>query len=273
MPELPEVETTCRGLRAKLPGQRITAVDVRQGKLRYPIPADFAAQLTGQTVTAITRRSKYALLHLSGGNTLLVHLGMSGRLTFQPATSPPLKHDHVLLRFEDAQELRYFDPRRFGFMDIVPTADLPTSRYLAHLGPEPLEEDFTPAWLYQQLHRRSTPVKVALMDAAVVVGVGNIYANEALFRAGIRPTIAAKRLTKPACARLVQTVQEVLTAAIAAGGTTLRDYQQTDGALGYFFNDFNVYGRAGARCLVCQTPIKRVVLAQRATFYCPCCQK
>ena len=275
MPELPEVETVMRGLEEKLLGSELRAVETRREGLRYPFPAGLG-RCVGQKVEGFERRSKFVLMGLSGGDTLLLHLGMSGRLTFPEPGTAAQKHDHISFYFKSAVhglELRFNDPRRFGVVDLHRTDDLQNNRHLKNLGAEPLEAEFTPELLYTMLKPKRVPVKQAIMDGRLVVGVGNIYASEALFRAGIRPTLSAGRISKPKAAKLHRAIQEVLTEAIAAGGTSLRDYVQTDGTLGYFQHQFRVYGRAGAPCKVCGTDIKKVVQSGRASFYCPRCQR
>lgn len=272
MPELPEVETVARGLEKVFVGRTIRAVTVRRRDLRTPLPKTFEADLKGRKVLALRRRAKYVLMDLSGGRTLLVHLGMSGTLTFQPTATPPAKHDHVLLAFDKEPGLRFNDPRRFGLMALADTHRLNDHPLLAHLGPEPLEPSFTGAALRAALNGRTTALKVALMDNAVVVGVGNIYASESLFRAKLSPFRAAGTLTAAEATRLVKAVKDVLADAIASGGSTLRDYVRSDGSLGYFSHHFAVYDRAGQPCPVCGTAIAKKVQAQRTTYYCKKCQ-
>lgn len=272
MPELPEVETVTRGLREKLLGKTLEGIETRREGLRYPFPAGLE-QLVGQRVLSMRRRSKFVLMDLSGGQTVLLHLGMSGRLTFPDAGAPVGKHDHISFYFEKGIELRLNDPRRFGVVDMHKTSELENNRHIKNLGLEPLSNNFTPDELYTILKNKRVPIKQAIMDGRLVVGVGNIYASEALFRAGIRPTIRASRLTKSKITKLHKAIQEVLREAIAAGGTSLRDYVQTDGTLGYFQHRFNVYGRTGEPCKACATPIKKMVQSGRAGFYCPVCQK
>ena len=270
MPELPEVETTLRGLAPRLAGRRLLRVDVRQARLRWPVPDDLGARLAGQTLVALTRRGKYLLFDF-GSTTQLVHLGMSGSLRFAALDEPPAVHDHVDWIFDGGTVLRLRDPRRFG---AVLLADTPASHPLiAHLGPEPLTPAFDAAYLYRRSRGRRTNVKQFIMDGDIVVGVGNIYASEALFHAGIRPGTAAGRLSLPACARLVDAIKKVLGAAIDAGGSSLRDYVQTDGELGYFQLQTRVYDRAGEPCRGCGAAIRRTVHGQRATYYCPVCQR
>ena len=270
MPELPEVETTRRGIAPHLVGRSVTGVVVRDHRLRWPVPPGLARHLVGQPLQAVERRAKYLLLRFPAG-TVLLHLGMSGSLRIVRAATPADAHDHVDLVF-GAQALRLRDPRRFGSIHWV-TGDPARHPLLARLGPEPLGDGFDAVCLRAAAHRRRVAAKTLLMDSQVVVGVGNIYANEALFRAGIRPTRRSDRLTHADCARLVEAVRAVLTAAIAVGGTTLRDFVREDGSPGYFVSDLRVYGRGGETCAVCGAVLKATRLGQRATVYCPRCQR
>jgi len=270
MPELPEVETTRLGLLPRLQGRTLTRIVVRNPRLRWPVPDDLEARLAGLTLKGIARRGKYLLFDF-GAATQIVHLGMSGSLRFAAPDEPAALHDHIDWRFDDGSTLRLRDPRRFGA--VLWTDDASSHPLLAHLGPEPLTPDFDAAWLHAQCQRRSAAIKQVIMDAQVVVGVGNIYASESLFHAGIRPATAARRLTRPACARLAAAIKQVLTAAIAAGGSSLRDYVGSSGELGYFQLQTRVYDRAGLPCKACATPIRRIVQGQRASFYCPVCQR
>ena len=270
MPELPEVETTRRGLLPRLQRSKLQQIIVRNGRLRWPVPADLADQLIGKTVHHLTRRGKYLLFDF-GDVTQIVHLGMSGSLRFANPGEPAATHDHIDWLFDDGAVLRLRDPRRFG---AVLLASHPNQHVLlAKLGPEPLGDQFDSAYLYAQSRNRNIAIKQLIMDGHVVVGVGNIYASEALFHAGIRPETRAGKLSRPACARLVTAIQRVLTAAIAAGGSSLRDYVQTSGELGYFQLHTQVYDRAGLPCNACTTPIRRRVQGHRASFYCPKCQR
>lgn len=269
MPELPEVETTRRGIAPHLVGRTVTGVLVRDHRLRWPVPRGLAGHLVGQTLQAVDRRAKYLLLRFPNG-TVLLHLGMSGSLRIVHADVPADAHDHLDLVF-GAQALRLRDPRRFGSLHWV-TGDPARHPLLARLGPEPLDEGFDATYLHAVAHRRRVAAKTLLMDSHVVVGVGNIYANESLFRAGIRPTRRSDRLTRADCARLFEAVRDVLSAAIAVGGTTLRDFVREDGSPGYFVSDLKVYGRGGAACPVCGAVLKGTRLGQRATVYCPKCQ-
>jgi formamidopyrimidine-DNA glycosylase len=270
MPELPEVETTLRGLAPYLEGQPLTQVLIRTPKLRLPTPK--AELLTGRTVTRLTRRNKYILAELNDAHTLLLHLGMSGRLTITTQSEPLLKHDHIILTTPKAQ-IRLHDPRRFGLFLHIPTATIHQHPLLIGIGPEPLTPAFNPTYLHAALHGKTIPIKAAIMDGKLVAGVGNIYASESLFRAKIHPLTPAQNLAPAHCATLVACIQETLNDAITAGGSSLRDYAHSDGQLGYFQHSFRVYGRAGQPCLVCSTPIASQTVAQRNTFWCPHCQK
>ncbi len=269
MPELPEVETTRRGIAPHLVGRRIVGWQVRNPALRWPVvlPED----LRGQTVRAVERRAKYLLIRLDSGS-LIVHLGMSGNLRVLPVDSPAGKHDHVDVVFDSGVLLRLNDPRRFGSVHWQPGA-AQEHWLLAGLGVEPLSDAFTGAYLKGAARGRRVTVKSLLMDARVVVGVGNIYANEALFLAGIRPTVRAHRVTREAYDALARAVRQVLEGAIGMGGTTLRDFVSADGQPGYFRQSLFVYGRQGQPCRLCGTPLRGIRLGQRATVYCPNCQR
>jgi len=271
MPELPEVETTLRGLMPHLIGQRIKQITIRNPHLRWPIPGNLPNILRDQTIIKLQRRAKYLLLQCERG-TLILHLGMSGSLRVLPANTPAEKHDHFDLLLANGTLLRLRDPRRFGAV-LWHEGDISQHPLLASLGPEPLLQDFDAAYLYRATRKRSASIKQVIMDSHVVVGVGNIYASEALFHAGIRPQLTAGKLSQPRCARLVQTIRATLTASIAQGGSTLRDFTDSNGKPGYFQQHYAVYGRAGEPCRICGTAIKRSVQSQRSTFYCPCCQK
>jgi formamidopyrimidine-DNA glycosylase len=269
MPELPEVETTRRGIAPHLEGRRITAVTLRRPDLRWPIPDAIGELLPGQRIEAVDRRAKYLLLRTEIGSALL-HLGMSGMLRVLPADTPVNKHDHVDLALESGQVLRFTDPRRFGSLLWQPAGE--THELLANLGPEPLSEAFDGDVLWHLSRGRSAAVKTFLMDNANVVGVGNIYASEALFAAGIDPRRAAGKVSRERYRQLAIEVKRILAHAISRGGTTLRDFLNPDGAPGYFYQELFTYGRAGEPCKVCGTAIRSVVLGQRASFYCPKCQ-
>jgi formamidopyrimidine-DNA glycosylase len=271
MPELPEVETTRRGIAPLIEGRRVVGVITRQPRLRWPVPAVLAKRLTGNRIERVARRAKYLLLTIGGG-TVIVHLGMSGSLRVLPTDTPAGAHDHVDILFDDHTCLRLRDPRRFG---AVLWTDRPADAHalLAGLGPEPLGPEFTGAYLFRHTRARRRAIRDLLLDSRVVAGVGNIYANEGLFLAGIRPGRAAGRISRPACDRLVAALRDLLARAIEAGGTTLRDFQQADGRPGYFQQTLQVYGRAGAPCPRCASPIRKQALHQRTAYYCPHCQK
>jgi len=271
MPELPEVETICRGLRPKLEGQRLVRVIQRRQDLRFPLPEDFAARLEGRTVERIERRAKYMLFHLDDGWTLMGHLGMSGRMTVIDETPPPAgRHDHIELCMEGGATVRYNDARRFGFMDLIETGALAAHPMLRKLGPEPLSNAFNALALREALEGRRTPIKTALLDQKVVAGLGNIYVCEALFRAAISPRRSAHTIPGRRAERLVPEIRNVLEAAIAAGGSSLRDYVQPDGELGYFQHNWLVYGQEGEPCTFesCNGTIGRFMQSGRSTFYC-----
>ena len=279
MPELPEVETVRRGLESRLIDATVADVIVRDRRLRWPIATNFETKLRGQRIVAIERRSKYLLFRLAGDNksTLLAHLGMTGSFIVHPTDSSIAykPHDHVDILLTGRKEslvLRYNDPRRFGSMHHFSSLDA-EQPLLAHLGPEPLTDALTGEYLYEQTRRRTVAIKQLLMDNTLVVGVGNIYANESLFRAGIRPDRAANRVSLARYKRLVLEVKAVLTEAIAAGGSTLRDFVNTAGEPGYFQLDYFVYGRDGQPCKVCGTPLKLMRHGGRATVFCPVCQR
>lgn len=270
MPELPEVETTRRGLRPSVLGALVLQTIVREPRLRWPIPGDLAQFLQGKVIQSLERRGKYLLFGLETG-TLLVHLGMSGSLRIVVPDKPPAKHDHIDLRLSNNQCLRFRDPRRFG--TVLWTADSPEQHpLLAGLGPEPLGPDFTGDYLYRISRGRSLAIKSFLMDGKIVAGIGNIYANEALFMSHIHPGRAAGRISPARYERLAWTIREVLDRAIADGGTTLRDFLGSDGEPGYFKSSLHVYNRAGAPCLTCGTAVLHRRLGQRSTFYCWRCQ-
>jgi len=275
LPELPEVETTRRGIAPYLIGRRVVGVTLRRPDLRWPIPAAISELLPGQRIDAVERRAKYLLLHTQAGSALL-HLGMSGVLRVLPPDAPVGKHDHVDIALERTSTqaeriLRFTDPRRFGCLLWQAPGEIHS--LLANLGPEPLTDAFDGDLLWHLSRGRKAAVKLFLMDNAVVVGVGNIYASEALFAAGIDPRRAAGSISRARYARLASEVKRILAWAIERGGTTLRDFINPDGAPGYFFRELNVYGRAGEACQVCGTAIRQVVLGQRSTFWCPHCQR
>ncbi len=274
MPELPEVETVRRGLMPVMEGQRIVRADINRPDLRFPLPVAMKERLEGAVVQALRRRSKYILADLSTGEVLLIHLGMSGRILisgrmlgqFHHDHPAPQKHDHVVLHLSNGARITFNDARRFGAMDLSTGAH----PLLAALGPEPLGNDFDETYLTEALKTRRTPIKSALLDQHLVAGLGNIYVCEVLFRAGIHP---ARLAAETQAAPLVPLIRQVLTEAIEAGGSSLKDYRQTDGELGYFQHRFQVYDRAGQPCVICGAPIERLVQSGRSSFYCPNCQR
>ena len=271
MPELPEVETTRRGIEPHLRGQRIERVIVRQPRLRWPIPAELSSYIAGQTIDTVQRRAKYLLMPFETG-TLIMHLGMSGSLRILDAGHPVAKHDHVDIELSSGRILRFTDPRRFGAMLWQPRGD-EEHPLLAELGPEPLTAAFDGDYLFARSRGRSAPVKAFVMDGRIVVGVGNIYANEALFSAGIRPDRAAGRISRARYAILAEEIKRVLARSIKQGGTTLRDFVGGDGNPGYFRQQLNVYGRGGESCPICATELEEIRLGQRSTVFCRRCQK
>ncbi|SNX69702.1 DNA-(apurinic or apyrimidinic site) lyase [Cereibacter ovatus] len=283
MPELPEVETVRRGLEPAMTGRLIAAAAVNRPDLRWPLPPRMAERLTGQRVLGLRRRSKYILADLSGGETLLIHLGMSGRMLvsgvmlggFFHDHPAPAKHDHVILNMDGGARVTFNDPRRFGAMDLMPTDSAEGHPLLASLGPEPLGNAFDEAHLRARLAGRRAPIKAALLDQHVVAGLGNIYVCEVLFRAGLAPGRLAGSLTPDEVAGLVPIIRAVLLEAIEAGGSSLRDYRQAGGELGYFQHAFRVYGREGQPCLApgCDGTIGRIVQSGRSSFLCPRCQR
>ncbi len=268
MPELPEVETTRRGIEAHVTGETIERVILRETRLRWPISAEVAG-LTGRRIVELGRRGKYILMRLDRGH-LIGHLGMSGSMRMLPVGSPAALHEHVEFEFGNGKALKYRDPRRFGAL-LYCDHDPLQHRLLSSLGPEPLGDDFDADYLYRHCRQRGAAIKNVIMNSQVVVGVGNIYASEALYRAGIRPARAARRISRARIAALVDAVRATLAEAIGHGGTTLQDFTQADGKPGYFRHELQVYGNR-ENCKTCQTPIKQVVLGQRASYYCPRCQ-
>ena len=287
MPELPEVETVRRGLLPAMEGQRIAQAELRREGLRWPFPPDMAARLSGARVLHLRRRSKYILADLDTGESLIIHLGMSGRMVISglEATHVPgqfhfdhpaiEKHDHVLFNMENGARVTFNDPRRFGAMDICATATLDAHPLLASIGPEPLGNEFHADYLASHLKGRKTPIKTALLDQRIVAGLGNIYVCEALFRARISPLRAAGRIGAGRIQLLTDTIRTTLIDAIKAGGSSLRDYRQANGELGYFQHTFQVYGREGAPCVTAECPqiVRRAVQSGRSSFYCPSCQR
>ncbi len=270
MPELPEVETTRRGLEPHLKGQRIDRIVIRDRRLRWPIPDGLEKRATGSVIRNVERRGKYLLLECADG-WIILHLGMSGRLRVLPKAIAPTKHDHFDLVLSSGMLVRFTDPRRFGAL--LWTTEHPSQHpLLRNLAPEPLGPSFNAQWLHQRTRKRSVPIKLALMTNEIVTGVGNIYANEALFRAGINPRTKAGRLSMQRCDKLVRAVKDTLSDAITAGGSSLRDFFGTDGSPGYFQQNYKVYARQGEPCRACGTPIRTCRLGQRSTFYCTHCQ-
>lgn len=269
MPELPEVETTRLSLIDNLEGYTIGSVQIRQRKLRWPIPLEIIDQLPGQTVLALKRRAKYLILELSDGQ-VIIHLGMSGHLKWVGLDAPWEKHDHVGFQINQ-HWLRLNDPRRFGAC--LYQHNHKTHALFQSLGPEPLDHNFNTEWLLNKLAQRLTPIKSCIMDQKIVVGVGNIYASEALFLSGIHPFTQANHIKKPQAQKLVKTIKQVLTKAIKAGGTTLRDFKDGSGKRGYFQQKLKVYGKEGEPCPSCLHPISKKVIQQRSSFFCSQCQK
>ncbi len=270
MPELPEVETTRRGIAPHLEGRTVTRLIVRDRRLRWPIPEDLGIQIEGQTFTAVRRRAKYLLMDIGGG-TLISHLGMSGNLRLVPVDTPVLKHEHVDIELDSGLALRYTDPRRFGAM--LWSTDPLNHVLLASLGPEPLTDAFNGGHLYQRSRGKAMAVKPFVMDNAVVVGVGNIYATEALFAAGIDPRREAGRVSRARYVRLAEEIKRILAHAIERGGTTLRDFTGGDGKPGYFQQELYAYGRGGQMCKLCGTTLSECRLGQRSSVFCRTCQR
>ena len=274
MPELPEVEVTRRSLEPHLMGRAVESVVVRETRFRVPLPkARIQRTLRGVMVEGLRRRSKYLFIDMANGRTLIIHLGMSGRLRYVSRDEEAEAHEHVVFRLDGGHDLRFRDPRRFGLVLLEPTEGLEDHALLRHLGPEPLEDQFSLDYLVERARGRSAPIKAFLMDARNVVGVGNIYVCEALWRAGVHPRRAAGRIGRERMARLHDAVQEVLQEAIAQGGTTLNDFADAAGEPGYFVVRLAAYGREGEPCTRCGTPIRRIVMSNRSTFYCPRCQR
>lgn len=269
MPELPEVETICRGIQKPLQAKIFKKIIIRQPQLRWPIPKSICKLLPGIEVGDISRRAKYLLLQTSRG-TLIIHLGMSGYLRLHPILPKATKHDHVDFVFNDIS-LRYTDPRRFGAI-LWSEDDINNHPLFLHLGPEPLSSDFNARYLFNKLKNKKTAIKTAIMNSQIVVGVGNIYAAEALFLAGIYPGESAGDVTQLQITKLCQAIKKKLKQAIKAGGTTLKDFQASDGKPGYFAQQLTVYGRETKPCLICQTPLKNIIINQRASVYCSTCQ-
>jgi formamidopyrimidine-DNA glycosylase len=283
MPELPEVETVRRGLLPVMEGALIARAEVNRPDLRWPLPSGMAERLTGKRITALRRRSKYLLADLDSGETLLIHLGMSGRMLISGAVlgqfhhdhPAPQKHDHVVLHMDGGARVTFNDARRFGAMDLMPTGIAMEHPLLAGLGPEPFGNEFSESYLAARLKGRRTPIKAALLDQAVVAGLGNIYVAETLYRAHVSPLRLAGDLTSRSISLIVQAIREVLAEAIEAGGSSLRDFRQANGELGYFSKHFQVYDREGQPCETpgCRGTVTRSVQSGRSTFWCPACQR
>ena len=283
MPELPEVETVRRGLAPVMEGTVIAQADINRPDLRWPFPDDMAARLTGQKVLGLRRRSKYILVDLQSEESLLIHLGMSGRMLISGHTvggfhhehPAPAKHDHVVFHMEEGVRITFNDARRFGAMDLMVTTEQENHWLIRDLGPEPLSNAFDETYFVERLKGRNTPIKSALLDQRIVSGLGNIYVCEVLFRAGIHPKRKAAKISASRVAGLVPIIRDVLNEAIAAGGSSLKDYRQTDGELGYFQHGFQVYDREGQPCVTpdCATPIARIVQSGRSSFFCTQCQR
>ncbi|MEL7547318.1 MAG: bifunctional DNA-formamidopyrimidine glycosylase/DNA-(apurinic or apyrimidinic site) lyase [Pseudomonadota bacterium] len=281
MPELPEVETVRRGLAPAMEGGVIAKVTLNRSDLRFPFPDRFADRIAGARVQRMGRHAKFLCVDLSNGETLIMHLGMTGRFTvedhrpgqFHHDTGADPKHDHVIFDMQSGARVTYNDPRRFGFMELWPTEDLVTYPRLADMGPEPLSNGFSAVALHAKLAGKATPIKAALLDQSIVAGLGNIYVCEALFRSGISPRRKAASVGKTRSERLAAAINAVIADAIAAGGSSISDFASAEGALGYFQHSFQVYDRAGEACLVCGTEIKRVVQSGRSSFYCGTCQR
>ena len=276
MPELPEVETVVRGLARALTGARIEHIDVRRQDLRFPLPKKLADRVKGRIVETVTRRAKYILINLDSGDVLILHLGMSGRLVIADDPAAPQKHDHLIFHLHTGSRLVFNDPRRFGLCDLVPKDGLETHKLLRDLGVEPLAGDLDEAYLTRILKDRKTPIKAILLDQRFIVGIGNIYASEILFKARIDPSRPAGSLEKAEIKKLLPSIKAILTRAIAAGGSSLRDYVQSNGELGNFQQSFAVYGREGKSCpnCICEgNRIRKTVQAGRSTFRCPVRQK
>ena len=274
MPELPEVEVVCQGLTPLLTGRRILAITHSGKKLRCPFPRAAVKRYgIGASVVTVERRAKYLLLHLDNGALIVIHLGMTGKLCLMRPEEPLRSHDHVRVRFDSGWELRLHDARRFGLFDLLPPAKTDNPKWLRELGPEPFAQAFTADYLREKSRGKKTPIKNLLMDNRVVVGIGNIYAGESLFDAGVSPLKPAGEVSLAALKRVAASSRKILLQAIAAGGTTISDFVNSAGESGYFQLQLMVYDRAGQPCRVCRSPIRKVVLGGRSTFYCPHCQR
>ncbi|EBA04755.1 formamidopyrimidine-DNA glycosylase [Rhodobacteraceae bacterium HTCC2150] len=283
MPELPEVETVRQGLLGAMDGATITKAEVNRPDLRWPFPENMAQRITGQKVLGLSRRSKYILVSLASGETLIIHLGMSGRMTvsgdplgqFHHEHPAPQKHDHVVFHMDNGAQVTFNDPRRFGAMDLATSDDIENHWLISKIGPEPLGNEFNAPYLVERLKTRAMPIKTALLDQQIVAGLGNIYVCEVLFRAGVSPQRKAKDISAKKIGALVPIIRDVLSEAIVSGGSSLKDYRQADGELGYFQHRFKVYDREGETCLNdgCGTEISRIVQSGRSSFFCKKCQR
>lgn len=274
MPELPEVETVKNGLEKKFLNKKITKISHSDKNLRLPIPNNIN-KIINAKIKSFQRRAKYLFVHLDNNYTIIFHLGMTGKIVFDinSVAKHLHKHNHLHISFDDNSYLIFNDVRRFGFIDLAKTNELAEVKYLTNLGPEPLTEDFNTDYLFNKLKRKNKAIKLAIMDNPIVVGVGNIYACESLFKSGINPQTASCQVSKAKLQTLVTEIKKTLQIAIQKGGSTLKDYIQADGSLGYFQHEFFVYGKENKECQICKTPIKKITLGQRSTFYCPKCQK
>ncbi len=272
MPELPEVETICTGLKPKLVGASIKSTKVNTPKLRIAMPRQLEEKLKNKTITAITRRAKYIIIELDDEQSLVIHLGMSGRVTLTKNYSAK-KHDHLVITLSNGQTMALNDPRRFGLVALINSAEINLDKLFVNLGVEPLSKQFNETVLAKLLKNRQRDIKSCIMDAGLVVGVGNIYASESLYLAGVHPLKIASKLNLEECSNLTKAIKQVLKAAIKAGGSSLRDYRQADGEMGYFQHNFRVYDRSGQPCSQCRTKIERIKQAGRSSYYCPKCQQ
>jgi len=274
MPELPEVETVKRGLEPEIKNKTISGIILRREKIRIPIPADLSEKFSGRKIHSVNRRSKYLLIDAGIEDYLVIHLGMSGKLLYNANSDGEFeKHDHVIINFTDDSRLVFNDARRFGLVTTVHKSEIESHKLFNHLGPEPLTDDFDASYLKAKLANKQVPIKQAIMDSANLVGVGNIYAAESLFRSNINPKRKAGEISLKRLEILCTNIKQVLLEAIESGGSTLRDYVRSDGDVGYFQHNFNVYGRENEPCVICSTNIKRITQQGRSTFYCPSCQK
>lgn len=272
MPELPEVETVLRGLEPITKGANICDAKITRPNLRYPFPQNFMNRLKNAEITHLKRRAKHIILELNSGESLIIHLGMSGRIKILCQQEPLNKHDHVILKLSNGKELRYHDPRRFGFMDLVPTSEINNYKAFKNLGPEPFSSQFNAEYLLKASSQRKTNIKNFLLDQNIIAGLGNIYVCEVLFLTKTHPAMPSAHITKPLASTLVSTIQTVLNEAIRVGGSTLKDHAQPNGEMGYFQHQFKVYGKEGKSCATCSEKIARISQSGRSTFFCPNCQ-